>query len=516
MAETVCRRGQAVRFHRGLFLHQFLHLAQEPGVELGDLVDTINAHAGAQGVSCDQKAIRRRAAERGFDFFDGGASQMLQLVKAGQAGFEAAQRLLHAFLPVAADGHHFAHRLHGGAEQILRALELFKGKTRDLGDDIVDGRLERRRGGASDVVHHFIQRVANRQQRRDLGDREASGLRRQRRRARHARVHLDNHQPAILGVHRILHVGTAGFDADLAQHSDAGVAHDLIFLVGQRQRRGDGDRIPGVDAHRIDILDGTHDDGIVRLVADHLHLIFLPAQHAFFHQHFGGRAGIEAAGNDVDEFLAVIGNAAAGAAHGEAGADDRRQTNEFQRGQRFLNRMRDAALRRFQADLVHRVAELQPVLGLVDGFGVGTDQLDIVFLQRAILGQRQRGVERGLPAHGGQHGIGPLLLDDARDDFGRDRLDIGRVRQFRIGHDRRRVGVDQDDAITLRLQRLHRLRARIIELAGLADDDRAGANDQDGFDVGAFGHHRLRVEAREPTNFSNRYWLSCGPGLASG
>ena len=442
MAETVCRRGQAVRFHLGLFLDQFLHLAQEPRVELGDLVDAINAHAGAQGVSRHQQAVRRRAAQGSLDFLDAGANQMLNLVKTGQAGFKAAQRLLHTFLPVAADGHHLAHRLHGGAEQILRTLELFKGKTRNLGDDIVDGRLERGRGGAGDIVHDLIERVSHCQQRCDLGDRETGGLRRQRRRTRHARVHLDDDQAAILGVHRILHVGTAGFDADLAQHRDAGVAHDLIFLVRQRQRRGDGDRIPGVDAHRIDILDGADDDGIVRLVADHLHLIFLPAQHAFFHQHFGGRAGIKAAGNDVDEFLAVIGNAAAGAAHGEAGADDRWQTNEFQRGQRFLNRVRDAALRRFQADLVHRVAELQPVLGFVDGFGVGTDQLDIVFFQRAILGQRQRGVERGLAAHGGQHGVRPLLLDNARDDFRRDRFDIGRVREIWIGHDRRRVGVD--------------------------------------------------------------------------
>jgi hypothetical protein len=45
-----------------------------------------------------------------------------------------------------------------------------------------------------------------------------------------------------------------------------------------------------------------------------------------------------------------------------------------------------------------------------------------------------------------------------------------------------------DDAIALFLERLHRLRARIVELASLADDDRASANDEDGGDVGAFGH----------------------------
>ena len=72
-------------------------------------------------------------------------------------------------------------------------------------------------------------------------------------------------------------------------------------------------------------------------------------------------------------------------------------------------------------------------------------------------------------------GLAMMLLDH----LGRDRLDIGRVGQLRIGHDRRRVGVHQDDAIALFLQRLARLRAGIIELAGLADDDRPGADDQD-------------------------------------
>ena len=48
--------------------------------------------------------------------------------------------------------------------------------------------------------------------------------------------------------------------------------------------------------------------------------------------------------------------------------------------------------------------------------------------------------------------------------------------------------VDEDDAVALLLQRLARLRARVVELAGLPDDDRAGADDQDALDVGAARH----------------------------
>ena len=64
----------------------------------------------------------------------------------------------------------------------------------------------------------------------------------------------------------------------------------------------------------------------------------------------------------------------------------------------------------------------------------------------------------------------------------------GTAGQLGIGHDRGRVRIDEDDTIALLLQRLDRLRARIIELARLADDDRSCADDEDRGDVGAFWH----------------------------
>src|SRR5262249_43440824 len=81
-----------------------------------------------------------------------------------------------------------------------------------------------------------------------------------------------------------------------------------------------------------------------------------------------------------------------------------------------------------------------------------------------------------------------LLLDDLGDDLGRDRLDISRIREIGIGHDRRRIGVHQHDPIAFGLERLDRLRPGIIELAGLTDDDRPSADDEDRGDVGPLGH----------------------------
>jgi hypothetical protein len=281
----------------------------------------------------------------------------------------------------------------------------------------------------------------------------------------------DDDKLAALGVDRELHVGAAGVHADLAQTGDRGVAQDLVFLVGQGQRRRHGDRIAGVDAHGVQVLDRADDDAVVRPVAHHLHLEFLPA--LLDHGHV---------------FVAVVGDAAARAAEREGGPDDRRQANHLERGPRFVFRGDHGALRHPEADVLHGLAEQLAVFGAGDGEPVGADQLDIVLEQRLVVGQRHGDVEGGLPAHGRQQGIGPLLIDDTGHHLGGDGLDVGRVRQARVGHDRGGVGVDQDDPVAFFPERLAGLSPRVVELAGLADHDRPGADDQDRFDVVTSGH----------------------------
>jgi hypothetical protein len=304
---------------------------------------------------------------------------------------------------------------------------------------------------------------------------------------------------------------------------------------------GHRDRIAGVNAHRVDVLDRADDDAVVGAVAHDLHLVFLPAEHRFLDQHLGRGRGVEAALDDLEELGAVEGDAAAGAAEREGGADDRRQADMVERGrgdghgmghvtllavalaeipailelvERGVERVARQRLaqagalglvglavgvldlggvgehrfRRFQPDPGHRLAKQRPVLGHVDRLGVGADHFHAVAFQHAHAPQRQGGVERGLAAHGRQQRVGTLLGDDLGHHLRRDRLDIGGVGQLRVGHDGGRIGVDQHDPVTLVLQRLDRLGAGIVELAGLADDDRPRTDDENGGDVGAFGH----------------------------
>ena len=68
-------------------------------------------------------------------------------------------------------------------------------------------------------------------------------------------------------------------------------------------------------------------------------------------------------------------------------------------------------LRRFQADLAHRVFEQQPVFGFLDGFDFRADQLDAVFIEHARFGQLHREVETRLTADGGEQRVGALAPD---------------------------------------------------------------------------------------------------------
>ena len=163
-----------------------------------------------------------------------------------------------------------------------------------------------------------------------------------------------------------------------------------------------------------------------------------------------------------------------------------------------------AAARHLDADLAHRVAEQQAILGHLDGLDRRANQLDVVLLEDAALVQRHRQVERRLAAHRRQHGVRPLLGDDRLDHLRRERLDVGGVGHLRVGHDRGRVAVDQHDLEPLGAQRLARLRARVVELARLADHDRAGADDEDALEISTLWHSTAstRVTRHEDTELT--------------
>ena len=398
--------GQAERTDFIFCFDDFLQLLKEPGIDPATGMHLFNRKTQTQGLGDLQQAVGCGCAQRRLDriaIIVLSQAVDFDFIKACEAGFERAQGLLQGFLKSPADGHGFAHGFHGGGQGFFRAGEFFKGKTRDLGHHIINGRLKGGGGcAACDVIVDFIQRIANGQFGCDLGNRKSSGLGGQSRGARHPRIHLNHDHAAVFRIDGKLHIRSAGFHADFAQHRQRGIAHDLVFFVGQGQSRRDSDRVTRMHAHGVDVFNRANDDAIIRFVADHFHFIFFPTQHAFFDQHFAGWGGVDPAFHNIDEFGLVIGNAPAGPAHGEGGADNGGKANIFQSLKSRSECFDMVGARCFQTDLGHGVAEQFAIFRLVDGFRGGADHFHIVFFQNAHFFERQGAVERGLSAHGGQ------------------------------------------------------------------------------------------------------------------
>ena len=233
-------------------------------------------------------------------------------------------------------------------------------------------------------------------------------------------------------VDRELDVAAAGVDADLAQDVDAEGAHRLVFAVGQRHRRGDGHRVAGVHAHRVDVLDRAHHHDVVAAVAHQLELEFLPSVDGFLDQDVRRRRGGQAVAGHPIDVLGRVGHAGSEAAHREARPHHDGQAEIGDGLADFVHRETDAGFRRLAADLGDNILELLPVLTTLDGLEVGADELDAVSVERTVLVEFDRGVERGLTAEGGQQRVDlvtalGLLGEDLLDELRGDRFDVGVV-----------------------------------------------------------------------------------------
>jgi hypothetical protein len=303
------------------------------------------------------------------------------------------------------DPHRLTHGLHLRPELLVGAGELLEGEPGELDDDVVERRLEAGRRRPGQVVRDLVERVADGELGRHLGDRVSGRLARERRGARHPRVHLDDAQLAGLPLARELDVGAARFDTHRADSSCGGVAKLLVVLVRQRHLRCDGHRVTGVDAHWVEVLDRADDDHVVALVAHHLELELVPADEGLLDEHLVDRALVETDLEHAPELLGRCRDSAAVTAERERRAQDDRESEP---ARQIAQRGCDDRGGNGQPDASHRLAEEAPIFGAVNGVEARADELDAELRQDTVFRQRAREVERRLAAERRQERIGTL------------------------------------------------------------------------------------------------------------
>ena len=405
--------------------------------------------------------------------------------------FQRAVRLAQRLGERAPDRHHLAHRLHPAGQHGIRLRELLERPPWDLDGHVVKRRLEGSKCLTGDVVGDLVERVADRQHRGDLGDRETGRLRRESARAGHPGVHLDEDHAPVGGIDGELDVRPSGVHADRSDAGESGVAHGLVFAVGQGLRRRHGYGVARVHAHGVDVLDRTDHHGVVGCVPHDLELELLPSRHRFLDQHLGDGTGRQSFCGDPTETIRRCGDAAPSSPEHERGTHDHRIADGVCYRQRLFDGPGQAGPREREPGLVHGSNEQTAIFCPADGVEAGPDQPDPMPIEGPRFGQRHGHVQRRLPSEGRQERVGPLPFDHVEDGARGERHHVRGVREFRIGHDRGGVRVGEHHAIPLAPEDLAGLGPRVVELARLADDDGPRADHQDRLEVAAPRHQLI-------------------------
>ena len=400
------------------------------------------------------------------------------------ADFQGADALEKALFKGAAHAHGLAGGLHLGAQTVVGIGELIEGEPGHFGDHIVKSRLK---GGAGVGKTNLVQGHAHADLRGDPGDWVAGGLGSQSGTPGNPGVYLDEVILEGIGIQRKLDVAAA-LNAKRPDELQGRIPEHVVFLVGQGLGRADHDGVAGVDAHGIQVLHVADGDGGVIGIPHDLILDFLVALDALLNQHLVDRGEHQGIFHDFPELFLIVGKAAAGAAQSKGGAQNHGIADFLGSLQAFVHGAGNLRGEHRLAQALTQLLEQFPILGLLDASAGSAQQLRPAFPENALLFQLHGKVQTGLTADAGYNGIRPFVPDDSSDIFQGQRLHIDLIRNGRVGHNGGRVGVAQNHLVALFFQCQAGLSACVVKFRGLADDNGAGADDQNFMNVCPLRH----------------------------
>ena len=231
-------------------------------------------------------------------------------------------------------------------------------------------------------------------------------------------------------------------------------------------------------AHRVKVLHVADRNARVLGVAHDLVLDLLPAQQRLLHQHLPDRTGSQAFLDHGLQLDRGARHSATCSPEGVGGSDHLRKAYVGRELLRLLNRHHRSTRGDRLSDAQEQLLECFTVLGGPDGIERCAQNAHRMAVEYAGISHPDGQVEPGLSAQGGEESVGPLTLDNGLERLQREWLDIDPVGHALVGHDGRRVRVDQDRAHALLAERLACLGAGVVELRRLPDHDRTRADNQ--------------------------------------
>ena len=410
------------------------HTMQIPRINAGHIVDALNAPISAQSLSNVENTLWCWLTDQLIKVL---LVKDIVAVSAQTSAvlLQGAKRLLQSLLKGSAHSHGLTDRLHTGGQHAAGALELDKGKARNLDYAVVDRRLKGSRSCLGDVVGNLIQRVTNREQRSHLCDWEAGCLGSQRGRTTDARVHLNNNDAAVCWVDRKLYVGAAAGNAYTLENGDGVVAEVLKLFIGKRLSWSNGNGVSCVDAHWIEVLDGADNNTVTCGIAHDLHLNFFPALNGLLYQYLVLWRKQKALLNNLYELFWGVCNAATCTAKGEAWTNNHRISQLSNNALGVFHGVSDVCASNLQTNVLDCLAEELTVLTGTNGLQVAADDLDVVLVKNACFTKANSAVQSSLSAHVWQKCVRALALNDASYGLNGDWLNVGSICSFWVSHD---------------------------------------------------------------------------------
>ena len=154
-----------------------------------------------------------------------------------------------------------------------------------------------------------------------------------------------------------------------------------------------------MNADRVDILDKAYGDHLVLSVADYLDLKLLPVENRLFDKALSRERRVKTARADRAEFLDVVAESAARAAHRVGGAHDYGVADLIlDEIDGLLDSVNDTGAGRLNPEALHRRLKYFAVFAALDRIEINTDYLYSVLVENTLLRQLHRKVKARLTA----------------------------------------------------------------------------------------------------------------------
>ena len=253
------------------------------------------------------------------------------------------------------------------------------------------------------------------------------------------------------------------------------------FVLAQRTCRGNHNTFTRVYTKRIDIFHAHHGKTPICPVTDHFKFDFFPTFQRFFHKNLRGEG--KRTLSQCPQLAFCLTNTATKSSQSVSRAYHDGITDLLGRGDGIAHRFDGLTDGRLEIHLAQFAYEEVAILCIHDGFYRGTQHLDTVTFQRALVVEFDSTIESRLSAEGQQDTIWTFLSNDLLDKIGRYRKEIYAVGHAFRGLNGGDVRIDQHGFDSILSESLQCLRAGVVELAGLPNLQRAGAKHKDFVDI---------------------------------